>query len=161
MGLTALREKKNIHRQNPAARDDTLRSKDTKRSVYRHLSLKWTIDTIYNLNYECQWSIWEIGDGNALISLRSTVKQEEDASRAGCSERAQDSWTVCGSEVKKNYINTVQFLVQTDRFVSLELNVSSRATGFNLVLSVYVFFLSKPWVPLTAIIWLTDCNGLS
>ncbi len=38
--------KKNIHRQNPAARDDTLRSKDTKRSVYRHLSLKWTIDTL-------------------------------------------------------------------------------------------------------------------
>ncbi len=68
--------------------------------------------------------------------------------------------SVGGSEVK-NYINTVQFLAQTDRFVSLDLNVSSRATRFNLVLSVYVFFLSKPWVPLTAIIWLTDRNGLS
>ncbi len=50
-----------------------------------------------------------------------------------------------GSEVKKKDINTVQFLAQTDRFVSLDLNVSSQATGFNLVLSVYVFFiLSKP-----------------
>ncbi len=43
-----------------------------------------------------------------------------------------------GSEV--NYINTVQFLAQTDRFVSLDLNVSSQGAGFNLVLSVYVFF---------------------
>ncbi len=57
-----------------------------------------------------------------------------------------------GSEVK-NYINTVQFLAQTDRYVSKDFNVSSRAAGFNLVLSVYVIFcLSKPWVPLTAII---------
>ncbi len=50
-----------------------------------------------------------------------------------------------GSEVTKN-INTVQFLAQTDRFVSLDLNVSSQAAGFHLVLSVYVFFfsLSKP-----------------
>ncbi len=93
----------------------------------------------------CQW---EIGGGNALISLRSAVKQEEeeDARRLLC-ERAQDSWTVRW----KNDINTVQFLAQTDRFVSLDLNVSSRAAGFNLVC---FFFLSKPWVPLTAIIWL-------
>ncbi len=46
-----------------------------------------------------------------------------------------------GSEVKY-YINTVQFLAQTDRFVSLDLNVSSQAAGFNLVLSVYVFYFS-------------------
>ncbi len=51
----------------------------------------------------------EIDGGNALISLRSAVKHD---------------------------INTVQFLAQTDRFVSLVLNVSSRAAGFNLVLSV-------------------------
>ncbi len=45
---------------------------------------------------------------------------------------------------KKLYsLNTVQFLAQADRFVSLDLNVSSRATGFNLVLSVYVFFSLK------------------
>ncbi len=44
---------------------------------------------------------------------------------------------------RKNNINTVQFLAQTDRFVSLHLNVSSRAAGFNLVLSVYVFFSLK------------------
>ncbi len=43
----------------------------------------------------------------------------------------------------KNYINTVQFLAQTDCFVSLDLNVSSRAAGFNLVLSVYVFFVAQ------------------
>ncbi len=46
------------------------------------------------------------------------------------------------SEVKYD-INTVQFLAQTDRFVSKDLNVSSRAAGFNSVLSVYVFFLSQ------------------
>ncbi len=43
----------------------------------------------------------------------------------------------------KNYINTVQFLAQTNRFVSVYLNVSSQAAGFNLVLSVYVFFFSQ------------------
>ncbi len=43
----------------------------------------------------------------------------------------------------KNDINTVQFRAQTDHFVSLDLNVSSRAAGFNLVLSVYVFFSLK------------------
>ncbi len=49
-----------------------------------------------------------------------------------------------GSKVKKNYINTVQFLAQTDRFLFLHLNVSSRAAGFNLFLSVYVvFFFSQ------------------
>ncbi len=46
----------------------------------------------------------------------------------------------CGGSEVKNDINTVQFLAQTDRFVSLDLNVSSRAAGFNLVLSVYVLF---------------------
>ncbi len=62
----------------------------------------------------------------------------------------QDSWTV--RQIRgKNNINTVQFLAQTDRFVSLDLNVLSQAAGFSMVLSVYVFFLSKPWVPLTAI----------
>ncbi len=49
----------------------------------------------------------------------------------------------CGGSEVKNYINTVQFLAQTDHFVSLDLNVSSRAAGFNLILSVYVFFLSQ------------------
>ncbi len=47
-----------------------------------------------------------------------------------------------GSEVN-NDIDTVQFLAQTDGLVSLDLNVSSRAAGFNMVLSVYVFCLSK------------------
>ncbi len=47
-----------------------------------------------------------------------------------------------GSEVK-NYINTVQLLAQTDRFVSKDLNLSSWAKGFNLVLFEYVFFSLK------------------
>ncbi len=50
----------------------------------------------------------------------------------------------CGGSEVKHDINTVQFLTQTDHFVSLDLNVSSRAAGIHLV-------LSKPWVPLTAI----------
>ncbi len=44
---------------------------------------------------------------------------------------------------KKYDINTVQFLAQSDRFVSLELNASSRATLSHLVLSVYVLFSLK------------------
>ncbi len=51
----------------------------------------------------------------------------------------QDSLTRWRIRGKKNDINTVQFLAQTERFVSLDLNVSSRAAGFNLVLPVYVF----------------------
>ncbi len=46
----------------------------------------------------------------------------------------------CGGSEVKNYINTVQFLAQTNHFVSLDLNVSSRAARFNLVLSVCFFF---------------------
>ncbi len=65
-----------------------------------------------------------------------------DASRTDCCERAQDSWTLRWIR-GKNDINTVQFLAQSDRFVSLDLNVSSRATVFNLVLSVYVLFSLK------------------
>ncbi len=52
-----------------------------------------------------------------------------------------------GSEVK-NDVNTVQFLAQTDPFISLDLNVSSQAAGFNLVLSVYVFFSLKAVSPI-------------
>ncbi len=42
---------------------------------------------------------------------------------------------------KKKNINSGQFLAQTNRFISLDLNVLPR--GFNLVLSVYVFFDSQ------------------
>ncbi len=45
----------------------------------------------------------------------------------------------CGrSEVKNKYINTVQFLAHTNRLVSLDLNVSSRAVGF-----IFFSFLYK------------------
>ncbi len=60
----------------------------------------------------------------------------------------------CGGSEVKNNINTVQFLAQTDRFVSLDLNVSSRAAGFNLVLSVYVFFSLKAVSPI-------DCHYMT
>ncbi len=53
-----------------------------------------------------------------------------------------------------NYINTVQFLAQTDDFVSLDLNVSSRDAGFNLVLSVYVFLSLKDVSPI-------DCHYMT
>ncbi len=48
-------------------------------------------------------------------------------------------------EVKK-YINTVQFLPQTDRFMSQDITVSSRAAGFNLNLSVHVFYTLNDFV---------------
>ncbi len=92
---------------------------------------------------------------NALIILRSTIKQEEeeDASHAGCCESVQDSYRWIRGK-KKNNINTVQFLAQTDHFVSLDLNVSLRATGFNLILSVYVFFSLKA-------VSLIDCHYMT
>ncbi len=54
--------------------------------------------------------------------------------------------------IKKNYINTIQFLKQTDRFVSEDINESqSQAAGFNLVLFL-CFFVSQSrgshWLPL-------------
>ncbi len=56
--------------------------------------------------------------------------------------------------MKVNKLYTVQFLAQTDRFMSLDLNVSSRAAGFNLVLSVYVFFSLKATSPI-------DCHYMT
>ncbi len=56
----------------------------------------------------------------------------------------RDAVTVgqCGVSEVNNDINTVQFLAQTDRIVSLDLNVSSRAAGFNLVLfTLYLHFI--------------------
>ncbi len=97
-----------------------------------------------------------------LQRRRSKAEAEEETSRAGCCVNVLRTVGPCGGSEVKHYINTVQFLAQTDCFVSLDLNVSSRAAGFYLVLSVYGFFsLSKPWVPLTVIIWLKDCNSLS
>ncbi len=66
---------------------------------------------------------------------------------------AQDSWTVRWIR-GKNDINTVQFLAQTDCFMSLDLNVSSQAAGFNLVLSVYVFLSLKAMGPI-------DCHYMT
>ncbi len=101
---------------------------------------------------------------HAFISLRSAVKQEEDAPRAGCCERAQDSWTVRCIRGKKQY--KYGSVSCTDRlFVSLDLSVSSRDAGFNLVLSVYVCFSQSReshWLPLynwqTATVWVKNIN---
>ncbi len=114
---------------------------------------------LVHLNIECQWSIWEICGSNALIFLQSAVKQ--DRRRLVNAIRTVGH---CGGSEVKNDINTVQFLAQTDRFVSLDLNVSSLAAGFNLVLSVYVFFYSQSrgshWLPLydwqTATVWVKN-----
>ncbi len=56
--------------------------------------------------------------------------------------------------IQKTIWKPAQFLAQTDHFVFLDLNVSSRATGFNLVLSVYVFFSLKAVSPI-------DCHYMT
>ncbi len=170
MGLTALREKKIIHRQtklNPAARDDTLRSKDTNdRSVQetqQYLYCFFTSDPPHCptvLSAFTTASMWRVfllyGGSQSYKCITATYLSNGPLTLL---IEIVDRVSIRGK--KKNDINTVEFLAQTDRFMSLDLNVSSPAAGFNLVLSVYVFFLSKLWVPLTAIIWLTDCNGLT
>ncbi len=55
-------------------------------------------------------------------------QEEEEVSCAGCCVKSSGPG---GRSEVKNDINTVQFLAQTDCFVSLYLNVSSRAAGFN------------------------------
>ncbi len=104
---------------------------------------------LVHLYIECQWSIWEICGSNALISLQSAVKQ--DRRRLVNALRTVGP---CGGSEVKNDINTVQFLAQTDRFVSLDLNVSSLAAGFNLVLSVYVLFSPQAVSPI-------DCHYMT
>ncbi len=61
----------------------------------------------------------------------------------------------------KNNINTAQFLAQTDCFVSLDLDVSSRAAGFNLVLSVCVFLSLKAVSPIDCHYMTDRLKGLS
>ncbi len=69
-------------------------------------------------------------------------------------------WDLDIACIRGKHDNIVYFLAQTRLFfMFLDLNLSSRATEFNLVLSVCVFLSLK--VQLTCIIWLTDCNGLS
>ncbi len=52
--------------------------------------------------------------------------------------------------------NTVQFSAQTDRFVSLDFNVSSQATGFNLVCVCFVCFFSLKDVSTIECHYMTD-----
>ncbi len=122
---------------NPAARDDTLRSKDMKRSV---CARNWTVFILFFTS--------DPQHGPTLLSAFTTAS----------------AWRIFFFFLLYSGSQTYKCITATylsNRFVSLDLNVSSRAAGFNLVLSLYVFSLSKPWIPLTAIIWLTDCNGLS
>ncbi len=58
-------------------------------------------------------------------------------------------------------VSSVHFLVQTDRFASLDLNVSTGATGIDLVLFLYIFFNLKNRQPLTCILWITKDNGFT
>ncbi len=55
------------------------------------------------------------------------------------------------NELRGKQQQTFQFLAQIARSVSQDINASARAAGFNLVLSVYVFFSSKIWCSLTAL----------
>ncbi len=70
-------------------------------------------------------SIQDVGDFvSSVEDKRKCLTQncyslavDVDASRTDCCERAQDSWTLRWIR-GKNDINTVQFLAQSDRFVS-------------------------------------------
>ncbi len=89
------------------------------------------------------------------------MQEDDDASHAGCCVNELRTVGPCGGSEVKSDINTVQFLAQTNRFMSLDLNVLSRAAGLYLVLSVYVFFFSQSceyhWLALydwqTATVW--------
>ncbi len=137
---------------------------------------QWFVHEWFNRLNDSVQSQWFVHEWfNRLNdSVQSQWFVHEWFNRLNASVQSQRlTWTVgpCGGSEVINDINTVQFLAQTDRFVSLDLNVSSRAAGFHLV-SVYcwihrfnnlcmLFSLSKPWSPLTSIIWPTDCNGSS
>uniref|UniRef100_A0A672LYE3 aromatase n=1 Tax=Sinocyclocheilus grahami TaxID=75366 RepID=A0A672LYE3_SINGR len=72
----------------------------------------------------------------ASLRRRRRVRHRLSRTRSG-------QFRHCSALEVKNNIYTVQFLAQTDRFVSLHINVSSRAAGFNLVLFVNVFLTLK------------------
>ncbi len=126
-----------------------MRSKDTKRSVFvRH----WTL----------------------FISIFT-------AARSDCPERVHTTagtWCVffffllySGSQTYKYITTTYLSTGPLILYLQSQLGVSmvhlrnrwQQCTYklYGLIwLSMYVFFFSKPWVTLPAIIWLTDCNGL-
>ncbi len=138
-GTYGFESKKNIHRQNQIKPCGSWWYIE----VLRHetISLCKKLNSIYIIFY-----LWS----TTLSKCPELFTQQP----------ARDVSTCSGSDIKYD-INTVQFLAQTDCFMSSSrVLVSSRAAGFNLVLSVYVcfFLLSKTWVPLTAIIWLTDAT---
>ncbi len=164
---------------NPAARDDTLRSKDTKRSV---CARNWTVfisfftsdpphcpTVLSAVTTAGAWHVFFLlyGESQTNKCITATYLSNGPLTLSTISIRRVGIRTVgqcSGSEVK-NDINTVRFLAQTNRFVSLDLNVSSRAAGFNLVLSVYVCFffsqsLESHWLPLydwqTATVWVKN-----
>uniref|UniRef100_A0A672M7K4 Cytochrome P450 family 19 subfamily A member 1 n=1 Tax=Sinocyclocheilus grahami TaxID=75366 RepID=A0A672M7K4_SINGR len=72
----------------------------------------------------------------ASLRRRRRVRHRLSRTRSG-------QFRHCSALEVKNNIYTVQFLAQTDRFVSLHINVSSRAAGFNLVLSSAVYHVLK------------------
>ncbi len=75
-----------------------------------------------------------------IMSVNGTTALREKNIHRQNQIKPCSSWQYpCGGSEVKN-INTVQFLAQTDCFMSLDINVSSRAAGFHLVLSVVIFF---------------------
>ncbi len=158
MGLTALSEKKNIHRQNqikPCCLLVTIHwglKKRNDRSVQENeqylcffLPLITVLSAFTTAGVRCVIFFLLYGRSQTYKCITTTYLSNGSLtlylqSQLGVS-MIQDSWTVQLIRGKKKNINTVLFLAQTDRFVSIDLNVSSRAARFNLALSVYVFFL--------------------
>ncbi len=200
MWPTALRDKKNIHRQTLRLVTITLRCKDIKRSV---CARNWTVFILFFISdpphcptvlrafttagawrvffffllyggsqtYKCITATYfsngpltlliEIVD--RMVHLRAAVKQEEeeeDASRAGCCERSQDSWTVRWIRGKKQY--KYCSVSCTDRSFNVFTPQCYRHEPQGL--SVYAFLVSQSrgshWLPLydwqTATVWVKN-----
>ncbi len=82
-----------------------------------------------------------------------------DGTRARCCGWAQDSWTLPVSEVKDD-INTVQFLTQTDCFISMYCQESQGLIWICLCMFFYSQRFCAHWLPLndwqTATVWVKN-----
>ncbi len=128
MCSTVLRDKKTYTdktKLSSAARDDTLRSKDTKRSVCAR-----KLNSVY------------------------IVFTSDPAPCLTVPERVHNSWRVTRLLLLYGGSQTYKCIISTISNRSVRLNVSSRAAGFNLVLSVYVFLSLKAVEPI-------DCHYMT
>ncbi len=159
MGPTALRVKKNIHRQNQIKPCGSWRYIE----VLRHetIGLCKKLNSIYRIFYLTKQSVgarnWTVfisffttsSVHNSrcvtrllLLALRRIADRKTRRRRTRVTH--QLLWTHSVRWIRgKKWYKYCSVSCTDDRFVSLGLNVSSRAAGFNLVLSVYVFFDSQ------------------